>query len=91
MVKTNTAKKEILPEKFEVKDLVDMNWVTVQKLFKSLQGREITPADLPQWKLMLGFSNATNSSVKTSMQCFTLTKLPQAVKAMKKAVKNRKY
>jgi len=81
------VKKEVLPDKFEVRDLVGVSWNTLQKLFKTLQGREITPKDLPQWKLMLGFVNATNNSVKTSMQCFKLSTLPQSINYLKKTLK----
>lgn len=84
-------KKEILPKNFEVRDLIGLSWESLQKLFRNLQGREITKEDLSQWKLVLGFVNSTSSAVKTSMQCFKLTSLPQAIKMLKKAVKKRKY
>ena len=84
-------KKEVLPEGFETRDLVGLSWTSLNKLFKTLEGRDITPEDLPKWKLTLGFVNATNNAVKTSMQCFRLSNLPQAVQMMKKIVKSRTY
>jgi hypothetical protein len=86
-----SIKSEVLPKEFETKDLVDLSWKSLQRLFKHLEGREITKDDLSHWKLALGFTNATNNAVKTSMQCFKLSSLPQAVLAVKKAVKKRKY
>jgi hypothetical protein len=84
-------KKEVLPEGFEVRDLVGISWKSLNKVFKSVEGRDITEKDLPHWKLALGFVNATNNAVKTSMQCFKLSSLPQAVAMVKKATKTRKY
>lgn len=87
----NSAKKEVLPAGFEPRDLVGLSWASLNKLFKALEGRDITEEDLPKWKLTLGFVNATNHAVKTSMQCFKLSSLPQAVQMMKETVKGRKY
>lgn len=84
-------KKEVLPEGFEVKDLTDVAWKSLCQMFKSVEGRNITPEDLPKWKMTLGLINATNGTIKTSMQCFKLSSLPQAVAMVKKAVKKRKY
>jgi hypothetical protein len=83
-------KKEVLPQGFEVRDLVGISWQSLNKVFKSLEGKDITPADLPHWKLALGFVNATNNTVKTSMQCFKLSSLPQAVKMVKEITRKRK-
>lgn len=84
-------KSKILPEEFEVKDLIGMSWDSLQQLFKQLNGRPITKEELPKWKLMLGFVNSTNNSVKTSMQCFRMVDLPGAIKYMDKSLKKRKY
>ena len=87
----NKIKQEILPKEFEPRDLVGLSWDALNKLFKSLKGRNIKIADLKQWKLVLGFTNATNHAITTSMQCFKLSSLPQAIGMLKKVVKRRKY
>lgn len=84
-------KKAVLPPGLEVKDLIGISWKALNQMFKSVEGRDITEADLPKWKLTLGLINATNGTIKTSMQCFKLSSLPQAVAMVKKAVKKRKY
>lgn len=83
------AKTEMLPTDFEVRDLVGVSWDTLQKLFKEMEGKPLTKEELPKWKLVLGFVNATNNSVKTSMQCYRLVTLPLAVEAVKKAAQYR--
>lgn len=82
-------KKEVLPENFEVKNLIDCSWQSLQSLFKEVVGRPITKEELPKWKLVLGFVNATNNSVKTSMQCYRFLTLPLEIKAVKKVLKRK--
>lgn len=89
MVKKN-IKENILPKGFEVNDLIGLSWDTLRDIFQQLNGKPLTKDELPKYKLMLGFVNATNNSVKTSMQCYKLVSLPMAVKEMKTAMKKRK-
>lgn len=62
------VKKEVLPQGFETKDLVGISYAALKQMFKAVNGRPVTVKELPKWKVVLGFVNATNSTVKTSMQ-----------------------
>lgn len=77
------VKSEVLPDGFETKDLVDLSWKGLKKVFQDLEGRPLTKDDLSQYKLALGFINSTNNSVKTSMQFYKLSSLPEAVAMLK--------
>jgi hypothetical protein len=91
-LKIKQRKAEILPKDFEVRDLVGLSWETLQGIFKQMEGRSLTKEELPNWKLLLGFVNSTNNSVKTSMQCYRLIELSLAVPKVKEAmnIKHRK-
>jgi hypothetical protein len=82
-------KTDMLPIGFEVKQLVGLSWETLQHLFKQMNGKPLNKEELPKWKMILGFVNATNNSVKTSLQCVKFVTLPLAVKEMKKAMKQK--
>jgi len=82
-------KKEILPDSFEVKQLVGLSWEALEQLFKQMNGKPLTKEELPKWKMVLGFVNATNNSVKTSLQTVKFVTLPIAISEMKKAMKTK--
>ena len=85
------VREEILPKDADPRNVISISYKALEQLFKQVDGKPLTPKDLPNWKLMLGFVNSTNNSMKTSMQVYKLVMLPVAVKLMKETVKKRKY
>lgn len=84
-----SSKQDLLPVGFEVKQLIGLSWDSLAQLFKQMNGRPLTKEELPKWKIILGFVNATNNSVKTSLQCVKFATLPFAVKSVEKAMKRK--
>lgn len=84
------VKKEVLPQGFETKDLVGISYAALKQMFKAVNGRPVTVKELPKWKVVLGFVNATNSTVKTSMQCYRFVTLPMELSALKRVLKRKR-